>query len=166
MLCATQLNPNQLNHYFTALPVRAREHQIRAPKKHIIWGLGRGSYSHRVTVYPYNGHIRSTNPIVRHVMSLTWIMKRMHANQRTAKHAATQPLHGSNTRAQAQSPKKPVRWRLAAHATSHLRAAGTLVVPTAFRKGVCHILGKKMHLQWEIKDFYFRSVSSHGDLWL
>ena len=39
MMCATQLNPDQLNHYFTALPVRAREHQIRAPKKHIIWGL-------------------------------------------------------------------------------------------------------------------------------
>ena len=71
MICATQLNPNQPNHYVTALPVRAREHQIRAPKKHIIWGLSRGSYSHRVTVYPYNGHIKSTNPIVRHVTSLT-----------------------------------------------------------------------------------------------
>ena len=71
MMCATQLNPNQPNQYFTALPVRAREHQIRAPKKHIIWGLCRGSYSHRVTVYPYNGHIKSTNPIVRCVMSLT-----------------------------------------------------------------------------------------------
>ena len=32
MMCATQLNPNQANHDFTALPVRAREHQIRAPK--------------------------------------------------------------------------------------------------------------------------------------
>ena len=32
MMCATQLNPNQPNHYFTALPVRAREHQIRAPQ--------------------------------------------------------------------------------------------------------------------------------------
>ena len=28
MMCATQLNPNQLHHYITALPVRAREHQI------------------------------------------------------------------------------------------------------------------------------------------
>ena len=71
MICATQLNPNQPNHYLTALPVRAREHQIRAPKKHIIWGLCRSSYSHRVTVYPYNGHITSTNIIVRCVMSLT-----------------------------------------------------------------------------------------------
>ena len=38
-MCATQLNPNQPNHYFTASPVRACERQIRAPKKHIIWGL-------------------------------------------------------------------------------------------------------------------------------
>ena len=35
MMCATQLNPNQPNHYFSALPVRAREHRIRAPKKNI-----------------------------------------------------------------------------------------------------------------------------------
>ena len=71
MMYATQLNPNQPNHDFIALPVRAREHQIRAPKKHIICGLSMGSYSHRVTVYPYNGHIKSTNIIVRCVMSLT-----------------------------------------------------------------------------------------------
>ena len=71
MMYAMQLNPNQPNNHFAALPVRAREHQIRAPKKHIIWGLCRGSYSHRVTVYPYNGHIKSTNIIVRCVMSLT-----------------------------------------------------------------------------------------------
>ena len=32
MMCATQLNPNQPNHCFTASPVRARERQIRAPK--------------------------------------------------------------------------------------------------------------------------------------
>ena len=76
----TQLNPNQPNHYFTASPVRARERQIRAPKKHILGGLGRASYSDRVTVYPYNGYIRSTNLIVRHVMSLTWIVKWTHEN--------------------------------------------------------------------------------------
>ena len=101
MMCAAQLNPNQPNHHFTALPVRAREHHIRAPKKCILGGLSRGPYSDNVTVYPYNRYIRSTNPIVRHVMSLTWTMKRMRANQRTPKHAATQPLHGSNTRARA-----------------------------------------------------------------
>ena len=101
MMCATQLNPNQLNHYFTALPVRAREHQIRAPKKHIIWVLCRGSYSHRFTVYPYNGHIGSTNPIVRCVMSLTWTIKRMIANWHAPKYAVTQPLHDSNTHARA-----------------------------------------------------------------
>ena len=50
--------------YFTASPVRARERQIRAPKKHILGGLSTGSYSDRVTVYPYNGHIKSTNPVV------------------------------------------------------------------------------------------------------
>ena len=71
MMCATLLNPNQPNHHFAASPVRARERQIRAPEKHILGGLSTGSYSDRVTVYPYNGHIKSTNPIVRCVMSLT-----------------------------------------------------------------------------------------------
>ena len=73
----------------------------RSSFKLFLRGLGRGSYPAHVTVYPYNGYIKSTNPIVRHVMSLTWTMKRMRANQRTPKHAATQPLHGSNTRARA-----------------------------------------------------------------
>ena len=40
MMCATQLDPNQLNQCFTASPVRARERQIRAPKKGILGGLG------------------------------------------------------------------------------------------------------------------------------
>ena len=75
MVCATQLNPNQPHHYFTASPVRARERQIRAPKKHVFGGLTRGSYSYRVTVYPYNEYIESTNPIVRHVMSLACTLK-------------------------------------------------------------------------------------------
>ena len=101
MMCATQLNPNQPNDRFTASPVRAREHQIRAPKKPIIWGLSRSSYSHRVTVYPYNGHIKSTNTFVRCVMSLTWTITRMIANWHTPKHAVTQPLHDSNTHARA-----------------------------------------------------------------
>ena len=98
---ATLINPNQPNKCFTASPVRARERQIRAPKKGILRGLRRGSYPAHVTVYPYNGYIAGTNPIVRHVMSLTWTTKRMRANQHTPKHAATQPLHGSNTRARA-----------------------------------------------------------------
>ena len=89
MMCATLLDPNQPSHYFTASTVRARERQTRAPKKHILRGLSRGSYPAHVTVYPYNGYIKSTNPIVRHVMSLTWTMKRMRANQRTPKHAVT-----------------------------------------------------------------------------
>ena len=101
MVCATLLDPNQPYRYFTASPVRAREHQIRAPEKGILGGIGRDSYPDDVTVYPYNGHIAGTNPIVRHVMSLTWTTKRMRANQHTPKHAATQPLHGSNTRARA-----------------------------------------------------------------
>ena len=75
MMSATQLNPNQPNHYFTASPVRARDRQIRAPKKHILGGLSRSSYLDRVTVYPYNGHIKSTNPIMRHFMSLTCTLK-------------------------------------------------------------------------------------------
>ena len=99
MMCATLLDPNQPSHYFSASTVRARERQTRAPKKGILRGLGRGSYPAHVTVYPYNGYIKSTNPITQHVMSLTCTLKRMRANQRTPKHAATQPLHGSNMRA-------------------------------------------------------------------
>ena len=64
MIFATQLNPNQPNHHFTASPVRARDREIRAPKKHILGGLSRSSYLDRVTVYPYNGHIKSTNTIL------------------------------------------------------------------------------------------------------
>ena len=100
-MCATLLGPNQHNQCFTASPVRARESQIRAPEKRIIGGMTRGPYATQVTVYPYNGHIRGTNPIVRHVMSLTCTLKRMCANQRAPKHAATQPLHDSNARARA-----------------------------------------------------------------
>ena len=101
MTCATQLDPNQLNQCFTAPSVRARERQIRPPKKRTLGGMNRGPYPAQVTVYPYNRHIKSTNPIVRHVTSLTCTLKRMRANQRTPKHVTTQPLHGSNTRARA-----------------------------------------------------------------
>ena len=80
MMCAMQLNPNQPNHYSTASPVRARERQIRAAQKHILGGISRGSYQYNVTVYPYNGYIESTNPIVRHVMSLTCTMKQIYVN--------------------------------------------------------------------------------------
>ena len=77
MMCATQLSPYQPNHCFTASPVRARERQIRAPKKHIIGGLSMSSYSDRATVYPYNGYIRNINPIMRHVTSLTCSLTRI-----------------------------------------------------------------------------------------
>ena len=40
MMCTTLLNPNQPNQCITASPVRARERQIRAPKKGILGGLG------------------------------------------------------------------------------------------------------------------------------
>ena len=98
---ATQFNPNQPNQCLTASPVRARERQIRAPKQGILGFLCRVSYWDNVTVYPYNRYIGGTNPITRHVMSLTCTLKRMRANQHTPKHAATQPLHSSNTRARA-----------------------------------------------------------------
>ena len=100
-MCATLLDPNQPNHYFTASPVRAREHQIRAPEKGILGGNSRDSYPTRVTVYPYNRYIGGTNPIARHVMSLNCTPIRMCANQHAPKHAATQPLHDSNARARA-----------------------------------------------------------------
>ena len=100
-MCATLLDPNQPSKCFTASSVRARERQIRAPKKGILGVRSRGSYWDNVTVYPYNRHIGSTNPIVRHVMSLTCTLKHMRANQHAPKHPATQPLHASNTRAPA-----------------------------------------------------------------
>ena len=76
------------------------EHELPSSKsRHIIGAQTRGSYLYRVTVYPYNGCIRRTNPIVRHVMSLTWTIKSMLANWYAPKHAATQTLHDSNTRA-------------------------------------------------------------------
>ena len=36
MMCATLIDPNQPNQCFAASPVRARERQIRAPKKGIL----------------------------------------------------------------------------------------------------------------------------------
>ena len=92
-MCATLLDPNQPNHYFSASPVRAREHQIRAHEKGILGVLRRGSYPTRVTVYPYDGHIRGTNPVVRHVMSLACTLQWIRANWHAPKHATIQPLH-------------------------------------------------------------------------
>ena len=78
------------------------EHELPSTKsRHIIGAQCRGSYWYRVTVYPYNGYIGSTNLIKRHIMSLTWTMKRIYVNEYAPKHAATQPLHGSNTPARA-----------------------------------------------------------------
>ena len=37
MICAMQFNPNQPDHYVTASAVWARQRQIRAPKKHILF---------------------------------------------------------------------------------------------------------------------------------
>ena len=85
------LDPNRTNQCFTASPVRARQRQIRAPKKGILGGLTRVPYWDNVTVYPHNGYIAGTNPVVRRVMSLTWTLKRMRANQHAPKHATTQP---------------------------------------------------------------------------
>ena len=57
------------------------EHARTSTKsRHIIGAQNRGSYLDNVTVYPYNGHIAGTNPIVRHVISLTCTLRRMRAN--------------------------------------------------------------------------------------
>ena len=101
MMCATLLDPNQPNQCIRASPVRAREHQIRAHEKGILGVLRRGSYPTRVTVYPYDGHIRGTNPVVRHVMSLACTLQWIRANWHAPKHATTQLLHYSNMRARA-----------------------------------------------------------------
>ena len=76
------------------------EHTRPGTKSHAIIGhQSRASYWDNVTVYPYNGYIRSTNPIVWHVMSLTCTLKWILVNYGTPKHAKTQPLHHSNMRA-------------------------------------------------------------------
>ena len=144
MMCATQLNPNQPNRHFTALPVRAREHQIRAPKKHIIWVLCRASYSHRVTVYPYNGHIKSTNTIVRCVMSLTWTIEWMRANWHAPKRAATQFLHGSNMSSRAANlvtSKEPKVGAPTYIVVPFIRTTDTLQVQILSYDMSCHWLG-------------------------
>ena len=41
MICAMLLDHNRTNQCFTASPVRARQRQIRAPKKGILGGLTR-----------------------------------------------------------------------------------------------------------------------------
>ena len=55
-------------------------------------------YPNNVTVYPYNGYIGGTNPIVRQVMSLTCNLKWMHTNQRALKHPKTQPFNSLHQR--------------------------------------------------------------------
>ena len=54
MAHAMLLNPIQLKQRITASAVRARERQIRAPKKGILGVHSRGPYSTHVTVYLYN----------------------------------------------------------------------------------------------------------------
>ena len=107
MMCATLLNPNQPNQCFIASPVRAREREMHAPKKSILGGMSRASYRDNVTVYSYNRYIKSTNSIVRHVMSLTRTLEQILVGQCAPKHAKTQPLHGSNTRARAPNLMPP-----------------------------------------------------------
>ena len=106
-MCTTLLDPNQHDQCSTASSVRARERQIRAPEQGVLGGNSRDSYPAHVTVCPYNRYITGTNPFVRRDMSLTWTLKQMRANQRAPKHAVTQPLHGSNTRARASNLVAP-----------------------------------------------------------
>ena len=138
---ATLINPNQPNQCFTASPVRARERQIRAPKKGILGVRSRVSYWDNVTVYPYNRHIGSTNPIVRHVMSLTCTLKHMRANQHAPKHPATQPLHDSNTRARA--PDLLASWERTVGSPTgimlpFIRTTDTLEVQILSHDMLCH----------------------------
>ena len=55
--------------------------------RHIIGAHCRGCYPARVTVYPYSGYVKRTNPITRHAMSLTWTLKRMRSNQHNISHS-------------------------------------------------------------------------------
>ena len=71
MMCATQLN--LINPIITTFTVRARGVKFVLLKS----TSGIQELLSLVTVYPYNGYIKSTNPVVRHVMSLTCTLKRM-----------------------------------------------------------------------------------------
>ena len=63
MMCATLLDPNQPYRYFTASPVRAREHQIRAPEKGILGGITRAPIRR---VLPF---IRTTDTLEVQILS-------------------------------------------------------------------------------------------------
>ena len=56
------------------------ERPFIVPRSSFLGAQRRGSYSDNVTVYPYNGYIRSTNPVVRHVISLTCTLERILVN--------------------------------------------------------------------------------------
>ena len=136
-MCATLLDPIQPNQYFTASPVRARERQIRAPKQGILGVRSRDSYPTHVTVYPYNKCITGTNPIVRHVMSLTCTLIRMRASQHHTKRAITQPLHGSTTCAPATN------------------LVASYIIPVgAHTRGSfsdCLPFGQRAHYRWQVQ---------------
>ena len=141
MMCATLLNPNQQTQCLTASSVRARERQSRAPKKGILGVFCRGPYQTRVTVYPYNRYTRGTNPVARHVLSLTWAAQRMRTHQRAPKRAATQPSHDSNTRAQA--PNLVASYKLSVEAPTGIMlplnaTTDTLEVQILSRDMCCH----------------------------
>ena len=138
-MCATLFDPNQHSKYFTASSVRARERQIRAPKKGILGVRSRGSYWDNVTVYPYNGHIKSTNPIVRHVMSLTCTLMQMHTNQYTLKRAITQPLHGSTTCAPATN--LVASYIIPVDLGAHTRGSFSDCLP----------FGQRAHYRWQVQ---------------
>ena len=137
MLHATQLDPNRHAQCSRASSVRAREHQVRAPQKCILGVRRRGSYRENVTVYPYNGHIADTNPIVRHVMSLTCTLIRMRASQHHTKRAITQPLHGSTTCAPATN------------------LVASYIIPVgAHTRGSfsdCLPFGQRAHYRWQVQ---------------
>ena len=63
MMCATLLDPNKPNHYFSASTVRARERQTRAPKKGILRGLRRAPIRHML---PF---IRTTDTLKVQILS-------------------------------------------------------------------------------------------------
>ena len=69
------------------------EHTRPSTKSHaIIAYYSTDSYEDNVTVHPYNGYIRSTNPIVRYVMSLTCALKHRLVSQCAPKLSAPAPV--------------------------------------------------------------------------
>ena len=97
-----------------------------------------GSYWDDVTDYPYDGDIGGTNPVVRHVMSLTCTLRRMHANQCAPKHAKETEASAPGQRL--QSASSTLRRTMDKTALRTIRRVATM---RAARSSITPVQGRK-----------------------